>query len=44
MGARPTKGDDMNNGAGEGWDYLYGAAIIVMIVVVLVALGYFTSG
>jgi hypothetical protein len=29
--------------AGEGWDYVYGAGIILMILAFIVLLGYFTG-
>jgi hypothetical protein len=28
---------------GEGWDYVYGAGIILMILAFIVLLGYFTG-
>ena len=30
-------------GAGEGWDYVYGAGIILMILAFFVILGYFAG-
>jgi hypothetical protein len=29
-----------DGGAGEGWDYLYGAGIILMILIFFVVIGY----